>query len=410
MNRADCERMDRDDPLAGFRDEFVLPADMIYFAGNSLGPPPRAAHDRALEVLDREWGEGLVSSWNAAGWFDLPVNLGNRIAPLVGAAAGEVVVTDSTGIDLYKVVHAALAMRPDRRVIVMEGSNFPTDNYMIQGLIAALGRGHTIRFLEYPDLDRALDGSVAAVCVNHVHYRTGRIHDMAAVTRRAHEAGALAVWDLCHSAGVLPVDLEAALADFAVGCTYKYLNGGPGSPAFLFVARRHHGEARQPLTGWWGHARPFAFDRDYRPAAGIRQMLSGTQPILSLAVAAVGIEMVARAGVDRIRSKSVQLTTLFSELVSIRCGGYGLRVISPADAAQRGSQIAIEHANGYEIIQALASRGVVGDFRSPECMRFGLSPLFLRHVDVWDAVDRLLEVLSTDAWRDPRYAVRKTVT
>jgi len=404
------ERLDRDDPLAGFRTEFALPPGVIYLDGNSLGAMPGAAGQLARQVVEKDWAEGLVTSWNEAGWFGLPVRLGGKIAGLIGAEPDEVVVTDSTGIDLYKTLALALQHRPERRVIVMEGSNFPTDNYVAQGLVGQLGDGYTIRFAEAAELGSAIDGDVAVVCLTHVHYKSGRILDMAAITEAAHEHGAMAVWDLCHTAGAMPVDLNACHADFAVGCTYKYLNGGPGSPGFIFVAGRHLDKYQQPLTGWWGHAEPFAFDRDYRPAPGIRQLLSGTQPVLSLAVAEAGIDIMCRADMRAVRQKSMHMTDLLIELVENRCAGLGLELASPRDAASRGSQVSFHHESGLPVMQALISRGLIGDYRAPGNMRFGVTPLYLRYTDIWDAVEILWNVLETGVWREAEFNIRGPVT
>jgi len=401
--RADLERLDSDDPLADFRAEFQLPAGVLYFDGNSLGAMPAAAGPLARRVIEQEWAEGLVRSWNDAGWFALPRRLGGKIAGLIGAKPAEVVVTDSTGIDLYKTLAAALQHRPDRRVIVMEGSNFPTDNYVVQGLIGQLGKNYEIRFAEADALAAAIDDAVAAICLTHVHYKSGRILDMAALTKAAHAVDAMAVWDLCHSAGAMSVDLDACQADFAVGCTYKYLNGGPGSPAFIFAAERHLDRCRQPLTGWWGHAEPFAFERDYRPAPGIGRMLSGTQPVLSLAVAEAGIDIVCRADMEAIRRKSVRMTDLLIGLVESRCAGLGLELVSPRDARVRASQVSFHHDSGLAVMQALISRGVIGDYRAPGNLRFGVTPLYLRYTDIWDAVEILHAVLGTGAWRQPEF-------
>jgi len=402
--------MDAADPLAAFVGEFALPEGVVYLNGNSLGPAPRSALARVAQSAQEEWAKGLITSWNTAGWFALPYRLGDRLAGLIGAAPGEVVVTDGTGINLFRVVSAALALRPERRVVVMEGSNFPTNNYIVQGLIASLGKGHQIRFAEKDALDAAIDDDVAAVVLTQAHYKTAHVLDMAHVTARAHAHGALAIWDLCHSAGALPVDLNGCKADFAVGCTYKYLNGGPGSPAFLFVASRHQGAAAQPLTGWWGHGAPFAFDRDYRPAEGIGRMLTGTQPILSMVATEAGIDMIERAGTEAIRAKSLALGTLFQDLMAARLPDAGFVLGSPANPADRGGHIAYDHPSGYPIMKALIARGVIGDFRAPATMRFGFAPLHLRFVDVWDAVDRLAEIIENDIWREPAYAAVDAVT
>jgi len=408
--RTDLEALDQTDPLVGFRNEFFVPEGVIYLNGNSLGAMPLAAAERARQVVEHEWAEGLIGSMNSAGWYELPSTLGRKIAPIVGAKPNEVVLTDATGINLYKVVAAALKMQPDRRVVVMEGSNFPTNNYMVQGLLEQLDKGHTIRFAEADGMLDAIDEDVAAICITHVHYKTGNILDMAAITAKAHAVGAAAVWDLCHSAGAMPVDLNGCNVDFAVACTYKYINGGPGAPALLYVAERHHGKYTQPLTGWYGHAAPFDFERDYRPVGDIRQMLSGTQPTASLSMAEIGIDIMLRADIHQIREKSMRMTDLFIELVEQRCAQFGVGLVSPRDARQRGSQVSFLHDDGYPIVRALHDRGVICDFRAPGNMRFGFAPLYLRYADVWDAVDHLHDILANEAWKEDRYQVRAAVT
>ncbi|ALL13297.1 kynureninase [Caulobacter henricii] len=410
LDRAAAEALDAADPLAAFVDEFERPAGVIYLNGNSLGPAPKAALTRVAEAARQEWATDLITSWNKAGWFDLPYRLGDRLAGLIGAGPGEVVLTDGTGLNLYRVVSAALALRPDRRVIVMEGSNFPTNNYVVQGLVQSLGQGHQIRFAELDDLAAAIDDDVAAVVLTHAHYKSAHVLNMTGLTAKAHAHGALAIWDLCHSAGALEVDLNGCDADFAVGCTYKYLNGGPGSPAFLFVATRHQATATQPMTGWWGHDAPFAFERDYRPATGIGRMLTGTQPILSLVATEAGIDMIARAGTGAIRAKSLALGQLFQSLMGERLSDAGFILTSPAHPNDRGGHIAFDHASGYPIMKALIARGVIGDFRAPATLRFGFAPLHLRFVDVWDAVDRLAGIIHQGVWRDPAYAAVDAVT
>ena len=407
---SDLETLDRQDPLAPFRDEFFLPEGTIYFNGNSLGAMPHEAARRSREVVEQEWAVGLIGSMNSAGWFELPITLGRKIAPLGGAKPEEVVITDSTGIDLYKVLAAALQAQPERRVVVMEGSNFPTNNYMVQGLLAQLGDGYTIRFAEADNLMEAIDEDVAAICLTHVHYKTGHILDMAALTQQAHSVGAMAVWDLCHSAGAMPVDLNGCHVDFAVACTYKYLNGGPGSPAMLFAAQRHHGSLLQPLSGWFGHAAPFDFEQDYRPSGDIRQMLSGTQPIVSLALAEVGIDISLRAGTQAIRDKSMRMTELFIQLLEQNCGGHDIRLISPTTAAERGSQVSFHHPDAYPVVRALHARGVICDYRSPGIMRFGFAPLYNSYSDLWNAAEILRDILDSGEWREARYRERETVT
>ena len=408
--RSELEALDQSDPLAAFRDEFFLPDDVIYLNGNSLGAMPLAAAGRAKQVIEHEWAEGLIGSMNTAGWYELPSTLGRKIAPIVGANPDEVVMTDAVGINLYKVVSAALKMQPDRRIVVMEGSNFPTNNYMVQGLLAELDKGYTIRFAEADEIMDAIDEDVAAICITHVHYKTGHIHDMAAITKKAQSVGAAAVWDLCHSVGAMPVDLNGCNVDFAVGCTYKYVNCGPGAPSLLFVAKRHHGKYSQPLTGWYGHADPFGFERDYRPVEDVRQMLTGTQATASLSIAEIGIDIMLRADMQQIRDKSMRMTDLFIELVEERCGDHGFELISPRNAEQRGSHVSFHNDDGYSIIRAMHDKGVVCDFRAPGKMRFGFAPLYIRYVDVWDAVDRLHDILTNQIWKEPKYQVRATVT
>lgn len=410
IDRAACEAMDRADPLAPLRDRFDLPEGMLYLDGNSLGAMPKDASARAHYVVTREWGADLIKSWNSAGWFDLPVRLGDKLAPLIGAAPGEVVICDSTSQNLFKVLSAAVALRPDRSVLILEGSNFPTNNYIAQGVAAATGGRVKVRLCEKDEIAEAIDEQTIAVAITHVHYKTGHIHDMAAITARAQKSGALAIWDLCHSAGAMPVDLNGCNADFAVGCTYKYLNGGPGSPAFLFAAKRHQGQALQPVTGWWGHAAPFAFEPGYRPQHDIRQFLIGTQPILSMTLVETGLDLHLSADMEMIRDKSMALTDLFIRLVEDRCAGHGFTLASPRDARARGSQVSFAHPDGYPIMRALIAAGVIGDFRAPDTVRFGFTPLYVGYVDVWDAVDRLVAIMDGGVWKLPEHQVRDAVT
>ncbi len=410
QTRDAMQALDRTDPLGAFRDRFVIPEGLVYLDGNSLGMMPRVAAARARSVVEVEWAQGLISSWNDHGWIDLPLRAGARLAPLVGAAPDEVVVCDSTSINLFKALASALALRPGRRTIVTNSANFPTDVYIAEGLCRLLGEGATLRRAEPRDLGAALDDGVAAVAYSHVDYRSARIEDMAALTATIQRAGALAVWDLSHSAGALPVDLDGANADFAVGCGYKYLNGGPGAPAFLFAARRHHATMQQPLSGWLGHAAPFAFEDSYRPAPGMARMVCGTPPVLSMAVLEEAIGIVAEAGVGRLREKSMRMTALLAGLVARECAGSGLALVSPAAAAERGSHLVFAHDEGYAIVQALKARGVVGDFRAPNLVRLGIAPLYLSYVELWDAVQRLKTVMRDEEWRDPRFQVRAAVT
>jgi kynureninase len=415
----DCRALDTNDPLHALRDLFTLPEGVIYLDGNSLGPLPKAAPDRIAQAVRDEWGQGLIRSWNTAGWFEMPQRLGDKIGTLIGAAPGEVVATDSTSVNLFKVLSAGLSMvaadAPARRMVLSERSNFPTDLYIAEGLCRE--RGFQLRLLEPEEIAAALDDHTAILMLTHVNYRTGAMHDMAAVTRAAHAAGALVVWDLAHSAGAVEVDLRGADADFAVGCGYKYLNGGPGAPAFAWVHPRHADRFWQPLSGWWGHAAPFAFTPDYRPAAGIARYLCGTQPVLSMTALECGLATVLAAqplgGMAALRRKSLALTDLFIALVEERCAGHGLGLATPRTHAQRGSQVCLTRDTGaYAIVQALIARGVIGDFRAgaPDILRFGFTPLYLRFEDVWHAVDHLRQVLDTEEWRRAEFNRQQAVT
>lgn len=411
MTREEFAAFDAADPLASFRSEFELPEDVIYLDGNSLGPLPRIARERVAACVTHEWGNGLIRSWNDAGWIGLPTRVGGKIGALIGAEADSVVASDSTSVNLFKCLSAALALRPDRCVIVSEKSNFPTDLYMAEGLSALLGGRHELRLIEDPnELPDALKDDVAVLMLTHVNYRTGYMHDMKTVTDAAHAAGALTLWDLAHSAGAVPVDLSTAKADFAVGCGYKYLNGGPGAPAFLYVAPRHQEAASQPLTGWFAHKAPFAFDHRFAPTDGIGKFLCGTPPVLAMTALDAAMDIWARADMDAVRAISVALTESFITLVEERCAGLGLTLASPRDPAQRGSQISFAHENGYPVMQALIARGVIGDFRAPDLLRFGFTPLYTRFTDIWDAVEHLHDILITGAWDRPEFHARAAVT
>jgi kynureninase len=408
--RASVRLLDLADPLAQMREQFFLPRGIVYLDGNSLGALPRSTRRRLNEVIQQEWGERLIRSWNESGWIEAPQRVGDKIARLVGAQPGEVIVADSTSINLFKTLAAALALRPDRRVILSTPDNFPTDLYMAQGLIKQLGVGHELRLVARDELAESLSDEVAALMLTHINYQSGRILDMPGLTRKAHEQGALALWDLSHSAGALPVDLGSAEADFAVGCGYKYLNGGPGAPAFLYVAGRHQASFSQPLSGWMGHAQPFAFVPDYAPAEGIARYLCGTPAMLSLAALECGVDQLLEAEMAHIREKSLALTTLFIDLVESRLRRFGLELATPLDTAIRGSQVSFRHPEGYAMMQALIHDGVIGDFRTPDIMRFGFTPLYLRYVDVWDAVSRLRRILVEKRWDRPAFQRRQKVT
>ena len=425
--------LDADDALAPLRQLFDIPDGLVYLEGNSLGVLPRATPARVAQVVQQEWGQGLIGSWNAAGWMALPQRIGDKIAPLVGVGAGELVVADSTSVNLFKVLSAALQLQrerdPARTVVVSERSNFPTDLYIAE----SLGRLHgcMLRLVDRPeDIPAALDGRTAVLMLTQVNYRTGRLHDMAALSAAAHGAGALTVWDLAHSAGAVPVALAADGADFAVGCGYKYLNGGPGAPAFCWARPAHAGRAWQPLAGWHGHTAPFAFEAGYQPAPGMARYLCGTPPVLAMAALECGVDTLLAAqslgGMAAIRAKSLALTRLFITLVQQRCGGHGLVFASPDADAQRGSQVCLAfdgdsdagRAGGaFAVVQALIARQVVGDFRAgdaadglPDILRFGVTPLYTRFADVWDAVEQLRQVLVSGEWREPRFNQRGVVT
>ena len=410
LSRNDLLALDRADPLAHFRDQFALPKGVIYLDGNSLGPLPRTTAARVAEVVSKEWGEGLIRSWNDAGWMALAGTIAGKIGQLIGAAPGGMAVGDSTSVNLFKLLGAALDLRPDRRVILSERGNFPTDLYIAEGLAALLARGHELRLVEPGEIESALDDRVAVLLLTHVNYHNGAMYDMPALTKAAHAAGSLVLWDLAHSAGAVPVDLAAADADFAVGCGYKYLNGGPGAPAFLYIRPDLVSRARFPLTGWLGHAAPFAFEPGYRPAAGVARATVGTPPMLSLAALEVGVDIALQAPMAHVRAKSLVMTGMFADLIAQRCAGLGLSVISPADPAQRGSQISVTHAHAYPIMQALIARGVIGDFRAPDVLRFGMTPLYLGFAELWDAVEVLRDVLVQESWRAPQFNVRNAVT
>jgi kynureninase len=421
MTREQCAARDATDPLARLRSLFAMERvdarGVIYLDGNSLGVLPKATAARLREVAETEWGEGLIRSWNTAGWITLSQRIAGKIARVIGVGADEVVVADSTSINLHKILHAALAARNQTRVAILsERTNFPTDLYMAETL--AQQNGLELILADTTGIADRIDEGVAIVMLTHVNYRTGSMHDMPAITRRAHEAGAVMVWDLAHSAGAVPVDLAGA--DFAVGCGYKYLNGGPGAPAFAWAHPRHiewmdRTGWRQPLSGWLGHEAPFAFTPDYQPAPGMTRFICGTPPVLSMAALECGVDTVLAAegagGIAAIREKSIALTQLFIELVEHRCDGHQLTLASPREAARRGSQVSFAHpTHGYEIMQALVARGVIGDFRAPDILRFGFTPLYTRFADVWDAVERLGIVLDSSEWRDAKFSARAAVT
>ncbi|MXP10308.1 kynureninase [Pseudoblastomonas halimionae] len=401
--------LDAADPLASFREQFHLPEGTIYLDGNSLGPLPKATQERMTEVIDSEWGEGLISSWNAADWINAPRRIGDKIATIIGANHGEVIACDSTSVNIFKALAAALDCNPDRGIILSEGGNFPTDLYMGQGL-ARLSPRAEMRVVDYDDLESAIDESVAVVLVTQVHYKTGRMRDMAAFTAKAHAAGALVVWDLSHSTGAVPLDLDGAGADFAIGCGYKYLNGGPGAPAFIYAAKRHHAAIEPILSGWFGHRAPFAFTDEYEAAGGIEQFLAGTPPILGLAALECGVDLMLEADMADIRAKSLSLSRLFMERMEPLADRHGFELVSPRKDEERGSQVSYRHEHAYPICQAMIARDVIGDFRAPDIWRCGFTPLYLSHADVARAVDILNDVMESGAWDAPEFHQRNAVT
>ena len=402
ITREAVAALDRQDPLAPLRRLFDLPPELRYFDGNSLGPPLATSRERVVEALERQWGRDLIASWDRHGWIDLPRRIGGRIARLIGAAPEEVVVADSTSINLFKLLAAAVALVPERSVILTDSSQFPTDLYMAQGL-AALRPGLELRQVERRELTAALDRDVAVVFLSHVDFKTGERHDMEGLTRAAHRQGALILWDLSHSAGAMEIELSGCDVDLAVGCTYKFLNGGPGAPAYLYVARRLQDTARSPLWGWFGHLDPFAFADAYQPAPGIDRFQCGTPPILSLVALDAALDVFDQVDLRQVRAKSEALGDLFLALVEQECQGLGSSVACPVDPSRRGSQVCLRHEQGYRIVQALIENGVVGDFRAPDVLRFGLTPLYLRFTDVWDAVASLRTILENRTWDHPRF-------
>jgi kynureninase len=430
----DCQNRDQQDPLRPLRDQFDIPPGLIYLDGNSLGVLPRATAARVADVVQQEWGQGLIRSWNSAGWFDRPQRVGDKIGRLIGAGPGETVATDSTSINLFKAMSLAMSLQtrtaPERRTVLSERSNFPTDLYIAEALCRE--RGWTLRLIDARELAQHLGPDTGVVMLTHVNYRTGAMHDMAGVTAQVHSAGGLMVWDLAHSAGSVPVDLNAAQADLAVGCGYKYLNGGPGAPAFVWmhpsVANQLTPDLWQPLAGWWGHKAPFAFTPDYTPAAGIQRFLCGTQPIISLAALDCGVDTVLAAealgGMAALRAKSLALTELFIELVEAHCAGHGLELVTPRSPAARGSQVCLTRrgpggqttgVGAYAMVQALIARGVIGDFRAgdaeqPDILRFGFTPLYIGFEDVWQAVEHLRQVLDSGEWQQPAFNRTHAVT
>lgn len=410
ISRAEAEALDRADPLRAKRQLFVLPEKTIYLDGNSLGPLPRHVAARLAGAVSDEWGQSLIRGWNTHGWFDLPRRLGDRIGKLIGAEPGTVLAADSTSVNLVKVLTAALGLRPDRRVILSDNGNFPSDLYVAQGVIQALGGGFELRIVAPEDVEAAIGDDLAVLMLTEVDYRTGRRHDMKRLIAKAQAKGALTIWDLCHSAGAFPVDLSGAHADFAVGCGYKYLNGGPGAPAFVYVRRDLQDKVVPSLSGWMGHAAPFAFDLDYRPAHGIDRLRAGTPGVLSMIALSSALDVWDGVDLRMLRGKSERLAELFIAEVEERCAANGLKLASPRDPAQRGSQVSFHCADGYAVMQALIAEGVIGDFRAPDIIRFGLTPLYIGFTDIWEAARILERVMAERLWDRPEFKTRAAVT
>jgi kynureninase len=405
--RDDCLARDRGDALAALRELFSLNDHEIYLDGNSLGPVSSTVAARVREALDEQWARGLVRSWGE--WMDWPTRLGDRVAHLIGAKTDEVLVADTLTIAIAKLIGAALDLRPDRDVVITDAANFHSDLYIIEESAARSKRPITVKTIDRNALAEHLTNDVALVEFTHVDFRTGEMLDLADVTRQVHEAGALMLWDFAHSTGAVPLDVEGADVDFAAGCGYKYLNGGPGSPAFLYVRSKWQGAVKNPLPGWLGHARPFDFEMTYEAAKGIRSFLTSSPSILGLAALDGALDVFDRTSMTALREKSLGLTDLFIELVESRLAGE-FEVVTPKEHDRRGSQVALRHDEAYGIVQALIANGVIGDFRDPDIARFGFAPLYLRYVDVYDAVERLVEVMGSRAHQDPAYRVRNAVT
>ena len=412
LTREDFTSLDKIDPLAKVRDEFSLPQNLIYFDGNSLGPLPKCTIHTLETMIQKEWGNGLIGSWNKENWINMPRELGNKIAPLVGAKLGEVIVVDSTSVNLFKVLTSALLLNKNRRVIVSEAENFPSDLYILEGVNKMFGESYERHLIEEGDyeIDKYIDTSTAVVMLSHVNYKTGRISDIKRITSIAHEKGALVIWDLSHSVGVMPLYLHDCGVDFAVGCTYKHLNGGPGAPGFLYVHKSLIEKVSQPLTGWMGHIQPFEFAVNYQPANDISKYICGTPPIIAYKAIESGLTVFEQVSMNVVREKSIKLSEMFIQLMQQECIKFGFELFSPRNAEQRGSQVSFTHGNGFSIMQTLISHSVVGDFRQPNILRFGFSPLYMRFKDVWDAVICLREIMQTKEWQSEQFNKRGYVT
>jgi len=407
--RDDCEARDDADALAPLRSEFRLNDGEIYLDGNSLGPVSEATSRRVNEAIDNEWAKGLVRSWNSAGWMAAPTRLGDRLAPLIGAQPGEVLVADTLTFLLAKLIGGALELRDDRHVVLTDVANFRSDTYIVEAMAAKAGRPMVVKSIDRNTLDQELNDDVALVMLTQVDFRSGEMLDMKSITQKVHAAGALMLWDFAHSAGAVPLDVTDCDVDFAAGCGYKYLNGGPGAPAFIYVRAKWQGVLKNPLPGWLGHVRPFDFEMAYEPASGMQAFVTSSPSIIALAALDGALDVWDRATMDQVRTKSLALTDLFIELVEDRLPGV-FELVTPREHAKRGSQVALRHPKGYGIVQALIERGVIGDFRAPDICRFGFTPLYLRYVDVYDAVERMVEVMTSEMYREERFTVRNAVT
>jgi kynureninase len=410
ITEKDCVDLDEKDPLALEAAKYYVPRGVLYFAGNSLGALPVAAQKRVASIIRDEWGEKLVGGWNSAGWYTSPSRVGAKIARLIGADADEVTVTDSTSVNLFKSIIAAMGLNTQRKVCLTDREIFPTDLYIMQGIEELLGEQFTLKAVKRDRILAEVGDDTGLVVLSHVDYRTGDVFDMRNITRRVHEAGGLVLWDLCHSAGIFDITLNEAKADFAVGCGYKFLNGGPGAPSFVYVARRHQENIRQPLSGWMGHANPFAFDETYQSAPGIRKMLCGTPSIIAMGCLEAALDELLPVSMVAIRDKSTKLTGLFIELMKERCADFGFTLISSENDDIRGSQISYTHEQGYAIMQTLIAKNVIGDFRAPDCVRFGVNPLYLSYMDIWRAVDTIKAIMETETWRKFQSQKKEAVT
>ncbi|HEY0922442.1 kynureninase [Rheinheimera pacifica] len=408
---AALQQRDIDDPLSAKRAAFYLPDNTLYLDGNSLGAMPKIAAERAAQVVSQQWGEGLITSWNRHHWIDLPFSVGDKIGHLIGAAPGQVVCCDSTSVNLFKVLCAALSLQPARSKVLSVSGNFPTDLYMVEGLSALTGNNYCqLQLVDESELEQAITGQVAVLLLTHVDFRSGRLFDMAKLTRLAQDKGTLVIWDLAHSAGALPLALDECHVDFAVGCGYKYLNGGPGAPAFIYAAKRHHAMLQQPLTGWMGHKMPFSFSTQYEKASGIAQFLTGTPPVISMSVLDAALDVFADVDIAQLRQKSLALSDCFHQLVSQNDGLNELERITPYATAERGSQLAYRHPQAYALCQALIKQGVIADFRAPDILRLGFTPLYLRYIDVWTAVEILADVMRSGEYLKAGYQIKQKVT